>query len=105
MTEAAWLLLGVASAPVIAGAVAGAVVARGAWPRTLKAAAYATGVVVALFDVIVLVVMFTHASAQQADHEAAIQIVFTCLLAIPAFPLALLGAAIGRTLARALRRR
>lgn len=68
-------------------------------------AAAAAGVVMALLVLATIAAMVAQGSSEHADQEAAVQLIFVALLAIPLYASALAGAAIGKLLGRRLRSR
>jgi hypothetical protein len=76
---------------------------HGPWDGIFEAAAYATGVVLTPLAIAAIAVMIAHPSHEHGDQEAAVQVVFIGLLAVPLYVPALAGAAMGKILGRKLR--
>jgi len=104
MSDAAWIGLAAAVTPVAAGLVAGALMEpHGPWKGVFESAAAAAGVVLALLVAATVVLMVVHQSNEHGDQEAAVQLIFVALLAIPLYVPTLAGAAIGKLLGRQLK--
>jgi len=105
MSEVAWIVLAALLTPTVAGIVAGALIKpQEPWRGVFESAAAATGAVMALLIVVTIVVMVWHPSNEHGDQEAAVQLIFVALLAVPLYAPALAGAAVGKLVARQLRR-
>ena len=104
MSDADWIVLVASLTPVAAGAAAGAVIAPdGPWKGVFESAAAATGVMIALLILATVALMVSHYSSAHADQEAAVQLIFVALLAIPLDVPALAGAVVGKLLGRQLK--
>ena len=104
MPAIAWVVLAAVMIPIAAGFVAGAIVKpHGPWATVFEPAAYATGAVVAPLVWAAIVLMITHPSNEHADQEAAVQVVFIGVLAVPLYAPALVGAVIGKLFGRRVR--
>jgi cytochrome b561 len=105
MSDFAWVALVAVLLLAVAGIVAGVIMRpHEPWKGVFESAAAATGVVVALLVVAVLVALVAHPSNKHGDQEAGVQVVFVALLAIPMYVPALAGAVVGKLLGRQLRR-
>ena len=77
---------------------------HGPWDGVIESAAYATGAVLAPIAVAAIALMLAHPSNEHGDQEAAVQVVFIGVLAVPLYVPALAGAAIGKLVGREFRR-
>jgi predicted Na+-dependent transporter len=106
MSPLAWVILAAILIPVAAGVVAGVIIKpHGPWDGVFEPAAYATGAVVAPLALAAIALMLAHPSNEHGDQEAAVQVVFVGVLAIPLYVPALVGVLIGKALGRQLRQR
>jgi hypothetical protein len=106
MSDVAWIVLAAVLTPAIARVVAGAVIEpHEPWKGVFESAAAAAGLAVALLGVATIALMVLHPSNGHGDQEAGVQLIFVALLAVPLYAPALVGAAIGKLLARQLSRR
>jgi predicted Na+-dependent transporter len=104
MSAFAWVVLAAVLITIAAGLVAGVLVKpHGPWATVFEPAAYATGAVVAPLIGAAIGLMIAHPSNEHGDQEAAVQVVFVGVLAIPLYAPALVGAAIGKLLGRRIR--
>ena len=106
MSPVAWIILAAVLIPVVAGVAAGVVMKpHMPWTTVFESAAYATGAVVAPVVLAAIVAMVAHPSNEHGDQEAAVQVVFIGVVAIPLYVPALVGAVIGKLLGRQFRQR
>ena len=105
MSPVTWVVLGAVLVPISAGVVVGIIMKpHGPWDGVFESAAYATGAVVAPLVLAAIGLMVAHPSHEHGDQEAAVQVVFIGVVAIPLYVPALVGATIGKLLGRQLRR-
>jgi predicted Na+-dependent transporter len=105
MSPLAWVILAAVLIPLAAGVLVGVVrKPHGPWDEVVESAAYATGAVLAPLAIAAIALMVAHPSNEHGDQEAAVQVVFIGVLAIPLYVPALAGAAIGKLIGREFRR-
>lgn len=105
VSEVALIVSAVVITPVVAGAIAGAIIKpHEPWKGVFESAAAAAGVVMALLVATTIALMVAHPSNEHGDQEAAVQLIFVALLAVPLYAPALAGAVIGKLLGRQFRR-
>jgi hypothetical protein len=75
------------------------------WNDVFEVAAAATGLIAALPVLVVAAAVVALPSDVHGDQEAAVQLVFVAVLVIPLYAPCLAGAAAGKLLGRAIRRR
>jgi predicted permease len=104
MSAIAWVVLAAVLVPIVAGVIAGVIVKpHGPWATVFEPAAYATGAVVGPLIWAAIGLMIAHPSNEHGDQEAAVQVVFLGVLAVPLYVPALAGAVIGKLLGRRIR--
>jgi hypothetical protein len=98
------------AAPVVVGIVVGIVMRpHKPWRDVLEVAAAGSGVLIAVFFVLIIVVLLIepttceHGQCHDNDNQAGAQAVFGALLALILYPFVLVGALVGKLLGRAVR--